>query len=129
MKTRTKNELVKTTFGDFSELDVTEVGGAYDYDHAYDDKDIYARVGDFDFFFINAVPDDYNIYERDVWRYGPGGQEGHTTVTETAYDLTTDEWIREEIEPSDILDLLLEHKEIDFFNDDGENGTKRSHNA
>jgi len=119
MKETIKHKLVETPFGNFSMKDVDEIGIGYDYDFNYDDRDIYAKVGKFDFFFIDAVPPDYNIYERDCWSYGGLRSEGHYTITECNYDMTTGEWVREEIEPIDIIDMLRTHKEINCFTEDG----------
>lgn len=104
------NEKVKTPYGSISSLEVDEIGIGYDYDNGYSDIDIYAIINDTVYYFIAAVPNDYNIAHKDEWDYA---QELHSTTQIINDDLTTEEWVRESIDEMDIIDLLISHKQIE----------------
>ena len=103
------NEKVKTPYGTFSSLDVDEIGIAQDYDGSYSDLDIFAIIDDTVYFFIMAIPTDYNMAHVDEWDYA---RESHSTSKILYEDLTTDQWVRESIDNLDVIDLLLTHKKI-----------------
>jgi|TARA_B110000908_G_C10170110_1_gene410399 hypothetical protein len=104
------NEKVKTPYGAFSSLDVDEIGVGYEYDKGYSDMDIYAVINNKVYYFILAIPSDYNVAHKDEWDYA---REHHSTTEIIDDDLTTEEWVRESITEMDIIDLLLSHKQIE----------------